>query len=380
MNRTITTLLTAVILILNFSSSAHCGDQKEALIIDHHCTGLSAIPSQAINAAKDSCKWHYGRMSHGRQIMVGLSRIESSDPFYQAAWPAYGGSLPRETDALCIYTAAIGPESYWRGSGIDNTRSVLDENPSINISGFCWCTQLNTASHTYVQNYLEAMQTLENEYPGVTFIYFTGTAEYDGAYGYNRAMRNRQIREFCLANNKVLYDFENLDSWWFNPDRGEWEQSTYQYNGEEIPVEHPSLAGNDAEHTSYQSCEQKGKATWWLMATLAGWSGTMGVEDQPEQPSGQHHPATGMNCYPNPCNPCTTIKFTLEKGSMTDISIYDISGRRVKTLLNRLMSEGEHSVVWKGVNQSGRRVASGVYFYRLRTGKKSLVKKVLLMH
>jgi len=104
------------------------------------------------------------------------------------------------------------------------------------------------------------MQTLESEFPNVTFVYFTGNGQDSGAYGYNRAPRNKQIRNFCIANNKVLYDFEDLDSWWLNPTTEQWEQATYLYNGRVVPVEHPMLAGSDAENTSYESCEQKGRA------------------------------------------------------------------------------------------------------------------------
>ena len=188
------------------------------IVIDHTCTVLAAIPLDAIQTAQNVCKWHYARLSHGRQLMEGFGIIEAADPFYAAIWPSAGGSLPVEQDMLCIYTDPVGPESYWLGSGIDFTRSILTGTPALNISALTWCTELNTASESYVQDYLAAMQMLESEFPNVTFVYFTGTAEYDDAYGYNRSLRNEQIRNFCVANNKVLYDFEDLDSWWFNPD------------------------------------------------------------------------------------------------------------------------------------------------------------------
>jgi hypothetical protein len=229
------------------------------VVINHNCTDLDAIPPDAIATAQNVCKWHYARLSHGRQLMVGFTLIEAADPFYAVIWPKAGGSLPVAPGELCIYTDPVDAESYWVGAGLDNTRAILTATPELNISAMSWCTELNTASESYVQDYLAAMQTLESEFPTVTFVYFTGTAEYDGAYGYNRSLRNEQIRNFCVANDKVLYDFEDLDSWWFNPDTQEWEQATYLYNGRVVPVEHPMLAGDDAEHTSYESCEQKGR-------------------------------------------------------------------------------------------------------------------------
>lgn len=350
------------------------------IIIDHTCTNLESIPPDVIQSAQDVCKWHYGRQSHGRQITEGLAIIEAANPLYAAIWTA--DVLPIEPDMLCIYTDGVYPDGYWLDAGSDITRSILVGTPTLNISAYAWCTELNTASESYVQGYLAAMQTLESEFPNVTFAYFTGTAEYDGAYGYNRALRNAEIRNFCVANNKVLYDFENLDSWWFNPDTGEWEQATYLYEGIVVPVEHPMLAGDDAEHTSYESCEQKGRAAWWMMAVLSGWSPTADVGDTgsddrvPEQP-----PLEGfdLSCHPNPCNPATTISFSLASSQHANLAIYDAQGRLVRTLVDETLAGGKHAIIWNGTNESNGRVASGVYFYRINAGKKAAAKKVLLL-
>lgn len=373
--------LTAILcLILVICPSAGSAERSEPVIIDHTCTEIENIPETAIQDAKENCKWHYVRMSHGRQIMVGLDMLEDQNALYKSTWPPYGGSLPEDPDALCIYTLAGGPYDYWDGSGMDNTRDILDDNPTLSVSSLCWCTELNTASEAYVQRYLDSMQVLENEYPEVTFVYFTGTAEYDGGYGYNRALRNSQIRDFCMANNKVLFDFENLDSWWYNPDNRTWEQATYEYEGEVIPVEHPNLAGDDAEHTSYESCEQKGRATWWMMAVLGGLGGT-NVTDGGEQPPADRPGISQlkMKCYPNPCNPSTTIEFVMAQPSRAELSIYDPAGKKVMKLLEGFLSGGTHTVFWSGENSQGEKLASGVYLYNLRSGKHSVTRKILLL-
>jgi hypothetical protein len=352
------------------------------IVIDHMSTSLESIPPEAIQTAQNVCKWHYARLSHGRQLMEGFGIIEAADPFYAAIWPKAGGSLPVEPGALCIYTDAIGPESYWLGSGINITRSILNGTPALNVSAFSWCSELNTASASYVQGYLTAMQTLESEFPNVTFVYFTGTAQYNDAYGYNRALRNEQIRNFCVANNKVLYDFEDLDSWWFNPGTQQWEQATYVYNGRVVPVEHPMLAGNDVEHTSYASCEQKGRAAWWMMAVLSGWSTRTDVGDDGSDgpvPGQLPYEGFGLSCHPNPCNPAATIGFSLASAGHASLAIYDAQGRLIKTLVDGTLAAGPHSIVWNGTGDSGGRVASGVYFYRIAADKKAATKKVLLL-
>ena len=166
---------------------------------------------------------------------------------------------------------------------MNKTRDVLNHNPTINVSQWCWCCQLNSYSQDDTQDYLDSISVLEAEFPDVTFVYMTGNAQtgpgnhYNQSLtqGYNRYLRNEQIRNYCIANNKVLFDFADIDCWWYNPISEEWELSTYEYwNGNDtitVPYEHPQYNLNQAGHTSYENCENKGKAVWWMMAKLAGW-------------------------------------------------------------------------------------------------------------
>jgi flagellar hook assembly protein FlgD len=71
--------------------------------------------------------------------------------------------------------------------------------------------------------------------------------------------------------------------------------------------------------------------------------------------------------FPNPFNPSTTVAFDLAKPAMVRIGIYDVSGRLVRTLINRSMEAGSHDVGWNGTNNAGTGVPSGMYFYRMTT-------------
>ena len=61
------------------------------------------------------------------------------------------------------------------------------------------------------------------------------------------------------------------------------------------------------------------------------------------------------------------------------LDVFDVAGRRVVTLVDEVMGEGRHDIVWEGLDGKGQRVSSGVYFYRLTVGKHSMTKKMLLV-
>jgi len=73
------------------------------------------------------------------------------------------------------------------------------------------------------------------------------------------------------------------------------------------------------------------------------------------------------NAYPNPFNPMTTIEFALAQPGVTRLEVYTVDGRRIRTLVSGQLASGPHRVTWDGTDRSGRRVASGSYFYRLTT-------------
>ncbi|MDH3196794.1 MAG: T9SS type A sorting domain-containing protein [Candidatus Krumholzibacteria bacterium] len=86
-----------------------------------------------------------------------------------------------------------------------------------------------------------------------------------------------------------------------------------------------------------------------------------------------------MQNVPNPFNPTTAIRFSLAAPAHVRLAVYDVSGRRVRTLLDAPRGSGPHTAVWDGTNTSGRHVASGVYFYRLEAGRFSETRKMMLL-
>ena len=85
--------------------------------------------------------------------------------------------------------------------------------------------------------------------------------------------------------------------------------------------------------------------------------------------------------YPNPFNPSTAISYSVPEGHtvFVTLKVYDLRGRLVQTLVNELREAGNYSVFWDGTDISGRKVASGVYFYRLQAGEFTRTRKMVLL-
>ena len=83
--------------------------------------------------------------------------------------------------------------------------------------------------------------------------------------------------------------------------------------------------------------------------------------------------------YPNPFNPETTIRYTLPAPGEVELAVYDVTGRRVRTLVRQRQSAGAYTVTWDGRDARGQAVASGVYLYRLVAGGQVQVRRMVLL-
>ena len=83
--------------------------------------------------------------------------------------------------------------------------------------------------------------------------------------------------------------------------------------------------------------------------------------------------------YPNPFNPVTTIRYSLSIRANVTVSVYNLMGQQIIDLVNRYHDAGFHQVTWRGKDNVGNTVPSGVYFYRVTTKDESLTEKMLLM-
>jgi len=83
--------------------------------------------------------------------------------------------------------------------------------------------------------------------------------------------------------------------------------------------------------------------------------------------------------YPNPFNPITTLRYNLPGDAMVNITIYDMMGRQVKTLVNGSQTAGYKTIHWNATNDKNRPVSAGLYLYAIQAGEFKQSKKMVLL-
>jgi len=117
-----------------------------------------------------------------------------------------------------------------------------------------------------------------------------------------------------------------------------------------------------------------GISVQWGKNTLLDFKGISGKPGEFVSPLFALHQS-----YPNPLKRQTQIEYQIPSSDLVSLAVYNVLGQQVKILVSGKQSAGRHSVVWKGDDQSGRKVASGIYFYKLTTSGNMAVKKMLVV-
>jgi hypothetical protein len=378
----------------------------QPIIVDHNCTDLTQIPQDWLDSAKTKLHIAYGHTSHGSQLTDGMYSLVNfinnhglglDYPENYFAWNNGG-----EDGALDLHDEAFGwpiPLEY-RAADLGNpdrvqwavaTRYYLDslENNDVNVIIWSWCGQVSSADSNDIVTYLTLMDSLEKDYPNVNFIYMTGHLDGLGEEG-NLNIRNQQIRDFCTAHNKILYDFADIES--YDPDglvnymvlRGN-DNCDYDSDGngsrdrnwaddwQNSHTEGVDWYSCNAAHSKPLNGNRKAYTAWWLWARIAGWDGTATTYiNDLQQPSLPDQIILNQN-YPNPFNAATTITFLLSQTQEIEMAIYSTNGRRVAELFKGIKPAGKHTLVWETMD-----ISSGIYFCRLKSGNFLVTRKLLL--
>jgi len=255
-----------------------------ATIIDHSCTDLATIPTGALAAARTGLHIAYGHTSHGSQLVTGMAGlVDFRGSTYSFNNGGTGGALDLRDTPFGGASDLGNPD---RTSWEQATRDYLDAHADVNVVIWSWCGQVSSASEIDIQTYLDLMGGLERDYPSVRFVYMTGHLDGTGLTG-NLHLRNEQIRAWCRAHDKILFDFADIES--YDPDGSYFGDSrpddgcNYDSDGNGSPDANWALIWQDAHPGEWYDCSAahtypvnanlKAYAAWWLWARLGGWAG-----------------------------------------------------------------------------------------------------------
>jgi hypothetical protein len=359
---------------------------SQSTIINHSCTGITQIPESAILTAKQNLHIAYGHTSHGSQVTDGMTGLIAFMNGKGYTTDLYKWNNGGTGGALDLHDYAMGGDAGYYPDWVNNTRTYLGTPDAatgrgtgtyadVNVIIWSWCGQVDDkfAAGTLTSEYLTPMAQLESEYPGIKFVYMTGHLDHsDDAH--NKAA-NQAVRDFCINNNKILYDFADIES--YDPDN-----NYYQYASDDCSYYSDAgvLLGNwatgwqsshtvnvdwydcGAAHSQSLNANQKAYAAWWLWSRLAGWDPlATSIMDQGEK-------SRGISVFPNPSGGKFTVR--TNNSSINTIEIYNLTGTRIFSIPDtRILPANE-------IDLTG--FAKGIYFIKIYCRENIYSQKILI--
>jgi hypothetical protein len=345
---------------------------KNSITIDHNCTKVQLIPNEFIINSKQNLSIAYGHTSHGSQVTSGMSLLAEQTGSIFKYNSGTGSLLYNES----LLSGDLGNPD--RTTWAKSTRALLNKpNNSINMIMWSWCGQVSSSTESDINTYLNLMHNLEKDFPNVIFVYFTGHLDGTGING-NLNQRNNQIREFCKKNNKILFDFADIES--YDPDGNFFLDKNSNDN-----CDYSSLSGTknwatewcnnnpgkcsncSCAHSQCLNCIMKANAFWWMLARISGWTGP------DETIAHKINSDFSLIIYPNPSQDIISININLSNSEYVNCDLIDSKGVKVLEILNNCYFQSGDTKF----TQNFEMLSPGIYFIRLRYGR-NLINKCFI--
>jgi uncharacterized delta-60 repeat protein len=270
------------------------------------------------------------------------------DPFGDTAWVRMYDGEENEDDEACDIAIDDSGNAYVTGSSYHSETSEDFVTIKYYSNGdTAWLRRYDGPVSSVDYAFAMAVDSSNN-------IYVTGQSYGSGTYG-----------DYAT----VKYDSSGNELW------------VARYNGPaNVNDESLDIAVDDSNnvYVTGWSAQSLSYPYNYDFATIKYVQTTSGIKDETGERERPTEFVLSQN-YPNPFNPSTKIEFTLAGSDFVSLQIYDLLGRKMRTLVSEELTAGYKSVIWDGKNENGEAVASGVYFYRLKVGDFSEPKKMLLL-
>ena len=237
--------------------------------------------------------------------------------------------------------------------------------------------------------------------------FFTSNSNYD--VWLLKVITNHSPSSFALNEQDSVYitmnnfDSDSLTFGWNESADVDGDELTYHFTAEliingQLTTEYDTTLTANVMKIDYQSVFDE---IYAAQAMLAGIEWDVSVSDGDEEVIAENGPLTvGINAsdavltiseellpktfalhqnYPNPFNPITTLRYDLPEQGFVTITIYDMLGREISTLVNTTQDAGFKSVIWDATNDYGKPVSAGVYLYQIQAGEFVQTKKMVLL-